>query len=120
MKRTIASVAVAVAALTATSACGEYPHTNLYEPSAQVKITINGPDLISTRGNGVFYAYTSDPVMPDAHPVWSTTNGDILQYLGTLSDGQVHFFPLQNGVVTITVGVGPHRQTKRVTVSIQP
>jgi hypothetical protein len=105
--RPVASIVFA----TLLVACGEYAHTNPYEPGANVEIAIDGPDTVASLGALVRYSVRSTPPMPDVNPVWASSFSDVLESLGSGV-----YRPISNRPVTISVTLGPHTGKRSVVV----
>jgi hypothetical protein len=63
-------VAVAGAALAAAIACGDYAHTNLYDPAVPVTIVIAGPDTLFSNEELAYYTAQITPSFPDSAISW--------------------------------------------------
>jgi hypothetical protein len=101
------------------AACGDYAHTNPYEPNASVVITIDGPAVITSRQALVFYSYHAEPAFPSgAKPGWGSEAPSILEPLGTATDGRGEFRAVSNGTATLAVVLGSHVQKRQIVVSL--
>jgi hypothetical protein len=118
-RRLIGGALVAFAAAV-TIACGEYAHTNPYDPETDTRIVITGPDTLWSIGEVAQYSATVSPAIPggagillsvadpgNGTPVLSGGNGGTFQAL-TVGTGQV------------LASVGRHVVGKRVVVRQRP
>jgi hypothetical protein len=100
--------------IVAVAACGEYAHTNPYEPGANVTISVLGPDTITALAKLAQFTYSATPPLPGANPAWESDAPSVLQ-----PAGEGFFRSADNGTAVIRVTVGPHTGSKTVVVRQQ-
>jgi hypothetical protein len=114
-RRTLRLALVGGFALSAVG-CGEFAHTNPYDPVVPVAITITGPDIVTPVTVTVTYAYVSSPVLPGVFAKWSSNRTPVLVVLGVLEDGTAVVRADSPGTAVLTVTLGIHSQSVNVTV----
>ena len=108
MKRKLG--AIAVLTISVAFGCGEYPHTNPYDPLVPVTLTIIGPDIVARLGATIRYQYKAEPEIPDGHATWGSSTPSLVP----LGEGVFRVGP--PGSTIITMQIGPHSKSKRVIV----
>ena len=113
--RGIAALSRVAALCVLVVACGEYAHTNPYDPATKVTIVIHGPDSAHSLHETLSFTYQIAPDWAGVVPVWLSGNDAIL---GATGPGQFQV----NGVGTVDVSLsaGPHTGHHQVVVIQRP
>ena len=114
-------IALAFVAVSLSLACGEYAHSNPYDPDTDTQITIAGPDTIWSIGElAEFTATVSPPVSGGRGIVWDAIgNADGFVVL-TPGIGIGKFRAAHVGAASVSATVGRHVASKRVVVRQRP
>jgi hypothetical protein len=92
--------------------CGEFPHTNPFDPSYPMLVSLRGPDSTHSIGDTVTFTVATTPVWSGPPPVWAevAVPGDIRPpgNLVPLGDGRFRVTwasqPALRDIVGVTVG----------------
>src|SRR5690242_20334178 len=95
--------------------CGEYAHTNPYDPATNVSIVIAGPDSAHSIHENLAFTYQMSRSWDGVVPVWVSGSDAIL---GVLGPGQ--FQVNGPGTVDVLLTVGAHTGHHRVVVVQRP
>lgn len=113
--RAISALAGVAAVCAVTAACGEYAHTNPYDPATNVSILITGPDSAHSLHETVSFTYAVDRTWDGVTPQWLSGNDAIL---GARGPGQ--FEVTGTGTADVLVAVGAHAGHHQVVVVQRP
>ena len=97
------------------AACGEYAHTNPYDPATSVDIVIAGPDSAHSIHEDMAFTYQMSRSWDGVAPVWVSGSDAIL---GAIGPGQ--FQVNGPGTVDVLLTVGAHTGHHRVVVVQRP
>lgn len=95
------------------AACGEYAHTNPYDPATDVTLVINGPDSAHSMHEYMTFTYEITPNWKGVVPQWSSENGGVVAAAG----GGV-FQVTSLGSTYVRLSLGTHVARHRV-VTVQ-
>ncbi|HEY2852469.1 MAG TPA: hypothetical protein VGJ18_06460 [Gemmatimonadaceae bacterium] len=93
------------------TACGEYAHTNPYDPATNISILIAGPDSAHSIHENLSFTFEVSRSWPGVVPQWLSGNDAII---GARGPGQ--FQVNGNGTADVLVAVGAHIGHHRVVV----
>ena len=102
------------------AACGEYAHTNPFDPKTDTRITISGPDTLWAIGEVAEYTATVTPAMIEGTDVvWGPLVGagsfDVI-----VPTGHGQYRAASVGEAPVVAIVGRHEATKSVVVRQRP
>lgn len=97
------------------AACGEYAHTNPFDPATNLSIVIAGPDSAHSIHETMSFTFEASRSWADVTPQWLSGNDAIL---GEQSAGQ--FQANGPGTADVLVAVGAHTGRHRVVVIQRP
>ena len=113
--RVIDPLSLLAAVCVIVAACGEYAHTNPYDPATPVTIVISGPDTAYSLHQDVSFTYQIDRTWEGVPPVWLSGNDAILSERGP---GQFQVSGV--GTTDVSLSVGVHTGHHRVVVIQRP
>ena len=117
--------AIAAASIIGATAlsCTEFVHTNPFDPVYTLKMTIVGPDTLTSLNQNFTLSVVLDPPWPDAPLDWGFPDAD------NPSQSSDHFHVLGNGnyrtkympqeTVEVEVAAGPHRAVKQIVLNLR-
>lgn len=98
---------IAVPCAVVLGACGDYPHDNPYDPSADTRITIRGPDSVHSLFTRTVFTAEVSPHGEIATPRWRSSDSTVVS---VAFDGA--FVAAKNGSVDVIVLVGDRRASR--------
>jgi len=115
MRQTLFAFVGAAALLCAVASCGEYGHTNPYDPLSDVSGVIAGPDSSLAVLDTVRFTLSTSVEVPDLNILWSSTDPTVLQYIG--NGAFITHQTEGRRTVGVVADVGPHRYERPVTLT---
>ena len=97
------------------AACGEYAHTNPYDPATNVTIVIHGPDSAHSIFEEMSFTYDITPNWAGVVPLWRSDSGLVIG-----SRGPGLFAVNGPGTADVVLSVGTHTARHRVVVIQRP
>lgn len=97
------------------AACGEYAHSNPFDPATKVDIVITGPDSAHSIHEMLTFTYAISRSWPGVVPQWLSGSDGVL---GARTPGQ--FETNGPGTADVLVSVGAHTGSHRVVVIQRP
>lgn len=104
----------------AASDCGEFAHTNPFDPAVAVKITVTGPDSAFAQFDTLHFAITTDPVYDYADVEWQLSGLQKIDNNGNYRVGPTETYGGRPARVTVAVRVDSRMASKSVDVVFPP
>lgn len=99
---------VAFALAAAAPSCGDFKHTNPFDPATPIEVTILGPDTLWNASEFAQYSFQSVPAITDTTAEWGSRSSDLR---GDLSGGYLVFTPPlypETETVNVFVDIGKY------------
>lgn len=100
--------------------CGEFAHTNPFDPAVPVTVTVTGPDSAFAQYDTLHFAFTTDPAYDYADVEWQLGGLQKIDNDGTYRVGPTESYNGQPVRVTVAVRVDSRVATKTVDVVFPP
>jgi hypothetical protein len=115
-----ALLAITVLLTISVSDCGEFAHTNPFDPAVPVNVTITGPDSAFAQFDTLHFALTTDPAYDYADVQWEMSGLQRIDNSGTYRVGAIENYAAKPITVTVTARVDSRTASKTVNVVFRP